>query len=143
MVLKMANWIIFSILALVSWGIWGFMMKLSINSIGCAKSVMVYQAIGSAVVVLLVLLFLKFRPEGDLKGIGLSVITGVLGMLGTLFFILAISSGNGTGSVVSPLTALYPLITIALALMVLKEPLSVKQGAGIVFAMAAMVLFTT
>jgi transporter family protein len=61
-------------------------------------------------------------------------------MLGTLFFFAAASRGKI--SVVVSMTALYPLITIMLAAIFLREPITAKQVMGMLCAVAAIMLLT-
>lgn len=135
----MNGWILFSVLALLSWGIWGFLPKLALDKLD-PGSIIVFEVVGSLVVGIVVLALLRFKPQIQWKGILIAVLTGVLGMLGAFFFVLAVSRGKT--SVIVTLTALYPLVTIMLALIFLREPITLKQGAGIVLALGAMVLFT-
>ena len=139
MVKRMNGWILFSVLALLSWGIWGFLPKLALDKLD-SRSIIVFEVVGSRVVGIVVLALLRFRPQIQWKGILIAVLTGVLGMLGAFFFVLAVSRGKT--SVIVTLTALYPLVTIILALVFLREPITLKQGAGMVLALGAMVLFT-
>ncbi|MBM3943758.1 MAG: DMT family transporter [SAR202 cluster bacterium] len=135
----MPIWLIFAILALALWGVWGIFPKLATSYLSPA-SVMVYEGIGHMVVVIATLAYLGFRPEVQAKGIAFAVLAGFVGTVGSLVFLFAISKGKA--SVVVPLTALYPLVTIVLALVLLHEPLTWKQGLAIVFALAALVLFS-
>jgi len=140
MVLKMNSWVIFAILALLVWGFWGFFPKLATNYIS-PKSVLVYEVIGAIIVGMAVLFLVNFKPEVNAKGITFAILTGIAGTLGALFFIFAVSRGKT--SVVVTTTALYPLITIILAFLILKEPITIKQGVGMIFAFAAMMLLST
>ena len=140
MVLKMNDWVIFAILALLVWGFWGFFPKLATNYIS-PKSVLVYEVIGAIIVGVAVLFLVNFKPEVNAKGITFAILTGIAGTLGALFFIFAVSRGET--SVVVTTTALYPLITIILAFLILKEPITMKQGIGMIFAFAAMMLLST
>ena len=140
MVLKMNSWVIFAILAMIVWGFWGFFPKLATNYIS-PKSVLVYEVIGAIIVGMAVLFLVNFKPEVNAKGITFAILTGIAGTLGALFFIFAVSRGET--SVVVTTTALYPLITIILAFLILKEPITMKQGIGMIFAFAAMMLLST
>ena len=140
MVLKMNDWVIFAILAMIVWGFWGFFPKLATNYIS-PKSVLVYEVIGAIIVGVAVLFLINFKPEVNAKGITFAILTGIAGTLGALFFIFAVSRGET--SVVVTTTALYPLVTIALAFLILKEPITIKQGVGMIFAFAAMMLLST
>lgn len=135
----MQAWFIFAIAAVLLWGVWGLFAKLSANYLS-PSSVMVFSGIGSVLVTIGVLAFLNFRPGLDTKGIGLALVAGVLGTLATLLFLYAISRGKA--SVVVPMTALYPLVTIVLSLLILREPVTLKQGLGIGFALVALLLFS-
>lgn len=64
--------------------------------------------------------------------------TGVFDAGANLLFVLA--SGLGSLTVVSVLTSLYPLGTILLARLVLKERLAINQSLGIALALGASVL---
>jgi len=66
--------------------------------------------------------------------------TGVFDATANLLFVIA--SGIGSLTVVSVLTSLYPLGTILLARVVLKERLAWNQGIGIALALGASVLLT-
>ena len=49
---------------------------------------------------------------------------------------------KGKASSVVTTTALYPLVTLALAFMILKEPITLKQAVGIAFAISAILLIS-
>ena len=136
----MNSWVIFAILAMIVWGFWGFFPKLATNYIS-PKSVLVYEVIGAIIVGVAVLFLVNFKPEVNAKGITFAILTGIAGTLGALFFIFAVSRGET--SVVVTTTALYPLVTITLAFLILKEPITIKQGVGMIFAFAAMMLLST
>jgi len=67
--------------------------------------------------------------------------TGVLGGTGNLTLYQALRLG-GEASVVFPLTGMYPLVTIILARLLLKERLNRIQGLGIALALVAIYLFS-
>ena len=62
-----------------------------------------------------------------------------LATVGMLAFYAAMAKGKA--SIVGPLTALFPLFTVAGAVLFLHERLSRAQLAGVVFALAAVVVF--
>ena len=134
----MQTWFIFALIALLLWGVWGLFPKLATNYLTPA-SVMVFSGIGNLLVLIGVLAFLNFRPDVHPRGITLAIVAGLLGTLGTIPFLYAISKGKA--SVVVPLTSLYPLVTIVLALLILREPMTLKQGVGIILALIALLLF--
>ncbi|MBW2966178.1 EamA family transporter [Candidatus Woesearchaeota archaeon] len=137
--MKMGDWLIFAIFALIMWGLWGFFPKLATNYIS-PKSALIFEVIGALVVGVVVLIVVGFKPEIHSKGITFALLTGIAGTLGALFFLYAISRGKA--SVVVTTTALYPIITIMLAFLILKEPVSLKQGVGMIFALTAIMLLS-
>ena len=58
-----------------------------------------------------------------------------------LFPKFAVSKGKV--SIVVLISALYPVVTIALSYFFLNETISLKEGIGMVFALTAIILFTT
>lgn len=135
----MREWFIFALLALIMWGLWAFFPKLAIQYL-TPKSAIIWEVLGSLLVGIIVLLFIKFQPEVQAKGIVFALLTGITATLGTLFFLYAVT--HGKASIVVTTTALYPLITIALAFFILKETITLYQGIGMVLALLAMILFT-
>jgi transporter family protein len=126
-----------TLLAMVTFGAWGFFPKLAVNYIS-PQSALIYQVIGGLFVGIVGLAMLNFKPETHPMGILYALLTGITGVLGTLFYYAAASRGQI--SVVASLTALYPLITILLAIIFLHETLVLKQVIGLCFAVAAIVL---
>ncbi|MBU0730223.1 MAG: EamA family transporter [Proteobacteria bacterium] len=136
----MDNWLVATILALLIYGLWGFFPKLAVTYIS-PQSALVYEVLGAMLVGILALGLVKFRPDIHPKGILFAVLTGIAGMAGTLFFFIAVQKGKV--SVVVSMTALYPLITILLAVLILHEPLTAKQITGMAFALSAIYLLAS
>jgi len=126
-----------TLLAMLTFGAWGFFPKLAVNYIN-PQSALIYQVIGGLLVGIVGLAMLNFKPETHPMGIVYALLTGITGVLGTFFYYAAASRGQI--SVVVSLTALYPLITILLAVIFLHETLVLKQVIGLCFAVAAIVM---
>ncbi len=135
----MENWLLPASAALIVYGLWGFFPKLAVTYINPA-SALIYEVAGAMLVGLISLWWVGFQPESHPKGILFAMLTGVTGMLGTLFFFAAASRGKI--SVVVSMTALYPLITIMLAAIFLREPITAKHALGMLCAVTAIVLLT-
>lgn len=133
----MPAWFAPTLAAFLCWGLWAFLPKLTMRYIA-PNSAIVYEAIGGVLVALLVLGWLGWKPETDPRGAVLAVATGMLGILGALAYLYAMRSGPVV--LIATLTALYPLLAILLAVGVLHEPISWKQGLGIVLGLVAMAL---
>jgi bacterial/archaeal transporter family protein len=133
----MQGWLLPTFGAVLIWGIWGFLPKVATAYID-PKSALVYESIGGFVVGAIALVGLEFQLDFHPKGAGLAVIAGMLGLVGAFCFLVALSKGQV--SLVAALSALYPIVSILLAIFVLHEPLTFKQGVGIAIAIVAMVL---
>jgi len=133
----MREWIVPTIGTLVLWGLWSFMPRLITQYLE-PKSAIIYQALGSVVTTAVILCLLRFRLETHPRGIVLALVTGIVGCLGSVTYLVAMSKSQV--SAVVGITALYPALSVLLAVIVLKEPLTFRQGADIVLALIAMVL---
>jgi len=135
----MANngWIIAVGLCITLWGLMTFLPKLAVEQMS-PTSCILYEVLGGVTVALVVLLWLGFRPEFEWRGAALSYVVGLCGFLGTLAYFYAVARGPVT--IIATLSAFYPIIAIALGTIFLKEPITIKQMAGIALAFASMFL---
>ena len=83
----------------------------------------------------------KFKVEPSARGISFSVANGVVSAIGILALFAAFRSGGNTG-VITVTASLYPLITVALAFLILWERLTRVQTLGLALAAAAIVIFS-
>lgn len=134
----MESWFAAAILSLIIYGFWGFFPKIAVTYIN-PQSALIFEVAGALIVGLGALLYSGFHPQTHPRGILFAILTGVTGMLGTLFYFTA--AGKGKISIVVSMTALYPLITIILAAVILREPITIKQLFGMAFALIALFLF--
>jgi len=70
-----------------------------------------------------------------------ALFSGLLNALGAWALFAALKNG-GKASIVSPLTALYPLVVILLVPLVLHESITKLQLAGLASALVAVVLLS-
>lgn len=136
----MTNWLPAALLALLSFGLWGLFTKLAVVYID-SKSALIYQTLGVAIIGVLMLGFINFKPATDTKGLIYALLTGAAYGVGCFFYFFAASKGKII--TVVTLTALYPLVTILLAYLVLNEGVNLKQGLGILLAFIAIILMST
>lgn len=133
----MHNWFFWTILSMVTFGVWGFFSKLAVNFIS-PQSAVIYQVAGGLVIGIASLGLLNFRPETHPMGILFAILTGITGVLGTLFYYMAATRGQI--AIIAGVTGLYPLVTILLAMVFLHETLVLKQVLGLCCAVAAIIL---
>lgn len=138
MVKRMQTWMIFVILSFLMYGLWAFLPKIASKDLD-PRTILIFEGIGTLAVVMVLFLIAGFKVPTHRTGTPVAIMAGSFGAVGSLLFLMALSKGNT--SVVVTATALYPLMVIVLSSVFLKEHLEVRQIAGIVLALAAMVLF--
>lgn len=135
----MTIWLGNALAALLCWGLWAFFPKLALRTISPATSVF-YESVGVMLTGIAVAGLLGPRLSADFHGIMYALLTGVIGTIGLYFFFTAVKTGPI--SVISSLTAMYPVVTVTLAVVVLHESIKPRQAAGIILAIAAAVLLS-
>ncbi len=101
------------------------------------SSLTVIRLVQGALVIAIVLVTrAKWRPPTD--AVPAIVVVGVLDMAGNSFYLLAVQTG--ALAVASVLSALYPVATVILAALVLRERVTRDHTVGIALAAAAIVL---
>ena len=131
--MRMQTYIYF-ILVLLAWGLWGFFGKFALKFIS-PVSLLLFNTIGAVIVELIIIVFLlysKNKFEINTTGIVFAVLTAIFALIGTIVFFFALSKTKA--SILVPLTALYPVITILVSFIFLKEKITLVQGIGIVLA---------
>jgi len=132
------NWLILAIACLISWGLWGLLIKLAYKGAEWSEIYLI-SSLTSFTIALAVFLIshakIHFRPS-----LLLALGAGLAGGIGYVFFIKALE--HGKASIVIPLTALYPVITAILAVILLNEKLNMHQLIGIILAIIAMILLS-
>lgn len=129
-------WLYLSIITLLCWGLWGLFAKIASHHIS-PQAVYLWGSAGALFVTVLSLIT-GFRFEYHVAGIFYSLLAGLTGGGGVIFFYYAMKEGKV--SLVVTITALYPVVTILLSFLILKEDITLKQALGMAFALIAMVL---
>ncbi|MBL9169833.1 MAG: DMT family transporter [Verrucomicrobiales bacterium] len=133
-------WFLWTLLAVVCWGIWAILSKLLGDALSAEQS----QALstGGAIPVLIALsLSKRLTHQGNRwRGIGWALSAGVLTCLGNTAYYGLLRDGAKAATAV-PLTAMYPLITLLLAVGFLRERLNRVQQMGILLSLGAIYLF--
>lgn len=137
----LSNWIVAAVLCLVSFGLWGFFSRLALDSIPPMQTT-VFQTLGILIVTLCLVRFDTGKTDFNFAGNLYAILTGVMFTLGSVLFFVA-TEQKGKVSIVITLTSLYPIITIILACLLLKEHLNLKQCCGMALAICAMYLLSS
>ncbi len=133
----MQAWLIFSILVILLWGLWGFVTKLAVNHVS-PKSAFALSFVGYSSVIIYMLLTDRPLRNLNLPGALWSLLAGALTAWAVYFYFRAIEVGKV--AIIVPFTALYVVVALALSVGLLGESLSGTQIAGVVCAVAAGVL---
>lgn len=134
----MQDWIFSALAALVLWGIAGFLPKLGVDESG-PHFMLLYQILGGTLLAIPLFFWLGPDKAALNRNAIYGLAAGVASIAGTLFYFIAI--GKGRVSSVISIAAMYPLVTILLAITLLHEPLTFRQGLGIATSLVAIMLF--
>jgi transporter family protein len=125
---------------LATWGIAGLLQKLSTNHLS-AEVALVWLMVG------FFLLDPWLYPKESIwmyssRALIFALLSSLLNALGAWALLAAMKHG-GRASIVVPFTALYPLVTVSLAPLLLHESVTLLQAAGVACALVAVVLLST
>jgi len=130
-------WVAYALGVLAFWGIAGVTQKRSTDFISAELSFTFF----SLAFIPLTGLIIWIEPINwhmPAKGWALGIVSGALSGLGALASFGAYHSG-GKASIVTPMAALYPMVTVALAVPLLHEHVGLRQLLGIAMALSATV----
>jgi transporter family protein len=133
------HWLGFSLLALGLWGVWGFLGKVSSQSLP-ASVVYLLTISGHLVVVAFILVEGLGPVSWQPWAVGAALGSGLAMAVALLFFLEALA--RGPALVVVPLTALYPAVTVLLSWIFLREALTLRHLVGLALALAAVWLLS-
>ena len=141
-ILGMPRWLAFSLLTILVWGAWGAVSKVASDGVD-ANTNQIFFTFGLLPLILLVWRSPRNKPAGEGRRIGIrwAFLTGILGGTGNIAFFRALVMG-GKASIVSPVTALFPLVTVILAVTFLHERIGTAQKVGLALALAAIYLLS-
>lgn len=139
------RWLLWSLLTIVLWGTWGLVSKVASAGVDAYSNQLLYTA-----GILPLMVFVAWtvhrnkaaeKREHRTAGVFWAFLTGILGGVGNIAFFEALVKG-GNASVVAPVTALFPMVTVLLALVVLRERLGRVQWLGLGLAFVAIYLLS-
>ena len=139
-------WLLWSLVTIALWGVWGLVSKLASEGVDAYTNQLLYTV---GLLPLVVLVWRSPRLRSDSRGTptfrwGLfwAFLTGVLGGTGNIAFFQAFVAG-GKASIVTPVTALFPVVTVLLAVTFLRERVGKTQWAGLALAFVAIYLLSS
>ena len=96
--------------------------------------------LGMLPVALGMLLPMRGKLDRNRGGVTYGLLCGIATGLGTLGYFAALREQNA--SVVTPLTGVFPVLTVVLAFVVLRERLNKVQMGGMLLALASIVILS-
>jgi transporter family protein len=132
-------WLWYALLCIFWWGLWGFFSKIGSVSANPLQLQILFT-LGMLPVALGMLLQMRGKLDRNLAGATFGILSGLFTGLGALGFFAALRQQDA--SVVTPVTGLFPLLTVVLAFIVLRERLNKVQMGGIVLALASIVILS-
>jgi transporter family protein len=133
------TWIWYALLCIFWWGLWGFLSK--IGSVTASPLQMqILFTLGMLPVAAAMVLQVRGKLDRNRAGVTYGLLCGVATGIGTLGYYAALRTQDA--SVVTPVTGLFPLLTVLLAFFVLRERLNNVQMAGMALALASIVILS-
>lgn len=133
------KWLRYALLCIFWWGVFGFLAKLGSERISPIEMQILFT-IGMLPLVATAVWSAGMKVETDRRGVGYAVLIGVLAGLGGIAYFAAMESGKA--SLVGPVTSLFPLLTVVLAMIFLKERMNQIQVAGIILGLVAIAVLS-
>jgi len=131
----------FSGLAIIMWGVWGFFGKLALERDMTPTTIFLAEVFMSTVFSIPILFMILRKKNAYLPHVSWNIfglISGAGLALGLLFYYMALEKGQV--SIVVPLTSIYPIVSVILSYVILKENLSILQWIGAFLIVTGAVL---
>jgi drug/metabolite transporter (DMT)-like permease len=138
--MKNRPWLAFAAVTTLFWGVWGAFIELPEKAGFPATLGYTVWALTMIPCALVGLKLAGWKLEHDLRSILLGSSVGLLGAGGQLVLFEALRTGPAY--LVFPLVSLYPMVTVFLSLLLLKERASRRAWAGIALSLPALALLS-
>ncbi len=138
--MKSKPWLIYALVTTILWGVWGAFIEIPEKAGFPATLGYTVWAITMIPCAIVALAIIKWKLEYDLKSIFLGSLVGLLGAGGQLILFEALR--DGPAYVVFPVISLYPVVTIFLSSILLKETTNRRHKIGIAVALISIVFLS-
>jgi uncharacterized membrane protein len=129
-------WLFFAIITTVFWGVWGAFIEIPEKAGFPATLGYTVWALTMVPCAIVALYIVKWKLNTDRRSILLGGLIGLTGSGGQLILFQALR--NGPAYIVFPLISLFPILTIFLSTVFLKERGTLRQWIGIAVALVAI-----
>jgi transporter family protein len=135
-----SGWLLVALIPIGVWGVAGLLQKLSTNSISGELST-IWFLLAFVPVAVILLACGRFPVGIGARNWFLVILLGLTFALGNLAILLAFAS-QGKASIIVPLSALYPVVSIPIAIGALGEQIALREWIGIGAALASVAAIT-
>jgi len=132
-------WLWYALLCIFWWGLWDFLSKIGSDTANPLQMQILFT-LGMLPVALAMLVQMRGKLDRDAGRITYGLLCGVVTGVGTIGYYAALRDQNA--SVVTPVTGLFPVLTVVLAVVVLRERLNKVQIVGMLLALASIVILS-
>ena len=129
-------WLFYALITTVFWGVWGAFIEIPEKAGFPATLGYVVWSLTMIPPSVFALYRIGWKLDYDKRSVLLGSAVGLLGAGGQLFLFQALR--QGPAYIVFPIISLYPVLTIFLSLVFLRERTRLRQWTGIVLAVIAM-----
>jgi transporter family protein len=138
----MTRWLAWTLLTVALWGVWAVLPKLIAHDLEESAAHLQAASTLGIVPVIIMLWMMKDNPGkgGRRRGVLLALGSGIASCLANIAYFEVLGRGAKAASAIS-VTALYPAVTVLLAIPILRERLSRSQFIGICLSLVAIYLF--
>jgi drug/metabolite transporter (DMT)-like permease len=133
-------WLLFALITTVFWGVWGAFIEIPEKAGFPATLGYIVWALTMIPCAIVALTVIKWKLDTDLRSILLGCTAGLFGSGGQLILFQALR--DGPAYIVFPFISLYPVLTIILSVIFLKEKTGKRQWIGIVIALLAILFLS-
>lgn len=134
--MKKKLWLLYALITTISWGVWGAFIEAPEKAGFPATLGYIVWALTMVPCAIVALMIIKWKLETDLRSVLLGSTIGILGAGGQLILFQALR--DGPAYIVFPFISLFPVLTIILSVVFLKEKTGKRQWAGIIIALLAI-----
>ena len=138
--MKTRAWLFYSMAVTILWGVWGAFIEIPEKAGFPATLGYSVWALTMIPVTIIALKLINWKLDHDRRSILLGMSAGLLGCSGQLILFQCLRIGPAY--IVFPIISLYPVVTIILSVLFLKERASLRAWIGIVLALMAIVMLS-
>jgi drug/metabolite transporter (DMT)-like permease len=138
--MKTKTWFLYAMTVTVLWGVWGALIEIPEKAGFAATLGYSVWALTMIPVAMIALKLINWKLDRDRRSVLFGLSAGLLGCGGQL--ILFQSLRIGPAYIVFPIISLYPVVTIILSVLLLKERASRRSWIGITLALVAIIMLS-